>query len=474
MKLPKIIQGGMGVAISNWNLARVVSMHGHLGVVSGTGIILVMIARLMNGDKDKLIRRALSHFPFQEPVQRILDKYYIAEPKTPLSPYIRPPMWTLDPVRELNEMTVISNFVEVFLAKEGNKNQIGINLLEKIQMPTMASLYGAILAGVDYVIMGAGVPFQIPGILDKLSNHEKVSYRLDIEGVEQGDEYPLHFDPQKVFPGVAEKIGRLPRPCFLPIISSVVLAMALIKRATGRIDGFIIEAPTAGGHNAPPRGPMSLDNSGEPIYGKKDNVDLERIKQLGLPFWLAGGFDNKTKIDNALKAGATGIQVGTAFGYSNESGVDETIKRRIIQKVLNNDIIVRTDPVVSPTGYPFKVAELEGTLSDQEVYNKRERLCDVGMLRHLYKQANGKIGFRCPAEPVDQYLSKDGVLENTIGKTCLCNNLCAAAGYPQHRKDGYIEPPVVTTGDGLVTIGKYIKPGQTSYSVKDVLDYLEL
>ena len=65
MKLPKIIQGGMGVAISNWTLAQAVSKRGHLGVVSGVGIGLVMVSRLIDGDKEGQIRRALSHFPFQ-------------------------------------------------------------------------------------------------------------------------------------------------------------------------------------------------------------------------------------------------------------------------------------------------------------------------------------------------------------------------------------------------------------------------
>jgi NAD(P)H-dependent flavin oxidoreductase YrpB (nitropropane dioxygenase family) len=80
MELPKIIQGGMGVAISSWNLARAVSALGFLGVVSGTGIALILSARLMDGDRAGHIRRALSHFPFQEPVRRILDEYYVPEP----------------------------------------------------------------------------------------------------------------------------------------------------------------------------------------------------------------------------------------------------------------------------------------------------------------------------------------------------------------------------------------------------------
>ncbi|VAW42732.1 Enoyl-[acyl-carrier-protein] reductase [FMN], partial [hydrothermal vent metagenome] len=122
MKLPTIIQGGMGVAISNWTLAKAVASEGHLGVVSGTGVAQMLISRLMDGDEGGHMRRALAHFPFQEPIQRILDKYYIAEPKTPKIPYIRPPMWKINPAKSLDEITVIANFVEVFLAKEGHEN----------------------------------------------------------------------------------------------------------------------------------------------------------------------------------------------------------------------------------------------------------------------------------------------------------------------------------------------------------------
>ncbi len=462
----------MGVAISDWNLARAVSMQGHLGIVSGTGVGPVMTSRLMKGDIGGNVRRALSNFPFQEPVRRIIDRYYVPTSETPQLPYKRPSMRTLSPPKILNELTVIANFVEVFLAKEGHKNAVGLNLLEKLQMPTMASLYGAMLAGTDFVIMGAGIPLQIPGILDKLADHRAVRYRLDMLEADSEDEFHIHFDPQAIFPGIREKMGQLRRPNFLPIISSVVLAKALIKRATGKINGFVIEAPTAGGHNAPPRGALKLDEKGEPIYGKKDEVDTEKIKQLGLPFWMAGGYDSPEMLQQALDDGAAGIQVGTAFAYCDESGMDDTIKSRVIQKVLDQEIEVHTDPNVSPTGYPFKVVQLEGTMTDPEVEHNRVRLCDVGLLRNPYKDANGKIGYRCSAEPIDQYLKKGGELEQTVGKSCLCNNLLATASYPHHRKDGYVEPPIVTSGDGLTGIAKYVKPGNDSYTAQDVLDYL--
>jgi len=239
-------------------------LEGHLGVVSGTGVAMIMISRLMNGDIGGHVRRAMQHFPFQDAVRRVLDTYYVAKPESSKPHYKRPSMWNLKPSRTLNELTVIANFTEVFLAKEGHKNPVGINLLEKIQMPTMASLYGAMLAGVNIVIMGAGIPVQVPGICDKLVDHQEVSYRLDVQGADRNDDYRIHFNPKEVFPGVAEKVGPLTRPQFLPIVSSVVLAKALLKRATGRIDGFIVEAPTAGGHNAPPRGQAQRDENGEP------------------------------------------------------------------------------------------------------------------------------------------------------------------------------------------------------------------
>ncbi len=472
MKILEIIQGGMGVAISDWNLARAVSMQGQLGVVSGTGIHLIMIGRLMDGDLDGHVRRALNNFPFQDSVQRILDKYFNPENEKLRPPYKRPPMWTLKPSFELNELTVASNFVEVFLAKEGHQNPVGINLLEKLQMPTMASLYGAMLAGVDFVIMGAGIPVQIPGILDRLAGHKDVSYRLDVQGSSSEDEYRLQFDPQEIFSGVVEKVQSLTRPYFLPIVSSVVLAKSLIKRSTGKVDGFVVEGHIAGGHNAPPRGTMQLDENGEPIFGEKDTPDLEKIKEIGLPFWLAGGYDTPEKLKEAKEAGAAGIQVGTAFAYCEESGLEDDLKQRVIQKVVAEDAVVHTDPLVSPTGYPFKVVQVEGTMSDLDVYNERVRLCDVGLLRTIYKSDEGKIGYRCPAEPEDQYLKKGGSPEDLEGRGCLCNNLVASAGFPQHRKDGYIEQPLVTSGNGLPAIGKFFRPGQRSYTAKDVLDYL--
>lgn len=47
--VPRIIQGGMGIRISSWELARAVSQKGELGVISGTGVDTIMVRTLQNG-----------------------------------------------------------------------------------------------------------------------------------------------------------------------------------------------------------------------------------------------------------------------------------------------------------------------------------------------------------------------------------------------------------------------------------------
>ena len=472
MNLPKIIQGGMGVAISDWQLAKAVSQLGQLGVVSGTGVSRVLVSRLMDGDLNGHARRALASFSLLEPVQNILKRYYISGGKTPETPYKTPAAYSIHPPKSLDQLTAIANFVEVFLAKEGHSGLVGINLMEKVQMPNLASLYGAMLAEVDVVIMGAGIPIQIAGILDKLVDHQPVSYRVDVLSAGVDDDHRIHFDPDHIFPGISKLAGQLKRPRFLPIISSAVLAQALLRRSKGQVDGFVVEGPTAGGHNAPPRGAVNLNEKGEPIYGEKDVVDLKKIKRFGLPFWLAGGYGHPEQLQAALEAGAAGVQVGTVFALCDESGMETGLRKRLLHKVLDEEAQVFTSPLASSTGFPFKIAQMEGTLSDPDAYEARNRICDLGFLRRIFKREDGSLGYRCSAEPVDDYVKKGGNAQETIGRTCLCNNLGATAGFPQRRKDGYVELPLITTGDDLVAMDQFLKPGKTSYSAEDVITRL--
>jgi NAD(P)H-dependent flavin oxidoreductase YrpB (nitropropane dioxygenase family) len=468
MANPVIIQGGMGVAVSGWQLARAVSRLNQLGVVSGTALAVVLARRLQAGDPGGDVRMAMEHFPLPEVSQRVLRLYYIPGGKAADAKFKLTHMPNLQPSPALVELTVLANFVEVFLAKHGHSGVVGINFLEKIQLPTLPSIFGAMLANVDYVLMGAGIPRAIPGVIDALSRGEAVRLRIDVEGALAGEEHYNAFDPAAFFGGTAPV---LKRPLFLGIVSSATLAMTLAKKASGKVDGFVVENYTAGGHNAPPRGPMQLSAQGEPVYGPRDNPELDKIRALGLPFWLAGGFGRKGRLPEALSLGAAGIQVGTPFAYCAESGIDPELKAQVLEMGRRMQSRVFTDPLASPTGFPFKVVQLERTLSEASVYQERERICDLGYLRHLYRRPDGSIGYRCPAEPIENFLLKGGTMEETVGRKCVCNGLPATVSLGQARGASE-EPPLVTAGDYLNEITEYLQPGADSYSAADVVQQL--
>ena len=469
MSHPVIIQGGMGVAVSNWTLARTVSRLGQLGVVSGTALAIVLARRLQVGDPDGRMRYAMEHFPYPDIAARVLDQYYIPGGKSPTAPFKNIPLLTIRLTSDLVDLTVVGNFVEVFLAKEGHSGLVGINFLEKIQFPTLPSLFGAMLADVDYVLMGAGIPRAIPGALDRLANGESAEMKVDVEGALPGEEFISKFDPKEFCGGTAP---RLRRPQFLAIVASATLAMTLAKKSSGRVDGFIVEGESAGGHNAPPRGPLQLSSSGEPVYGPRDLPDLEKIRALGLPFWLAGSYARPDKLAQALQAGASGIQVGTAFAFCEESGICPDLKKQVIERSLSGTHRVFTDPVASPTGFPFKVLQMESTVSDAVRYTARERICDLGFLRHAYRRPDGTVGYRCPAEPAEDYLRKGGTIEDTVGRKCICNGLISTAGLGQVISENETELALLTSGDEVAQLARLFKPGRNSYSAADVVRYL--
>ena len=464
-----IIQGGMGIAVSGWPLARAVSQLGQLGVVSGTALNLVLARRLQLGDPDGKIRHALEHFPIPRMAERVLAEYFVPGGKPSTAPFKLTGMPVLEPSPEWVELTVMANFVEVFLAKEGHSGLVGINFLEKLQLPVLPSLFGAMLGGVDYVLMGAGIPRAIPGVMDRLANGEPVEMKIDVEGAERNEAFLSTFDPRAFCGGTAP---RLKRSKFLAIIASATLAMTLAKKSSGRVDGFVVEGETAGGHNAPPRGPLQLSEIGEPIYGPRDVPDLKKIQALGLPFWLGGSYGLPGKLADALRLGAAGIQVGTAFAYCNESGIYPEFKKRVIKAVLQNAPRVFTDPAASPTGFPFKVLQMEDSISYPKWYAERERICDLGYLRHLYRKPDGSVGYRCPAEAVEDYLRKGGIIEETQGRKCICNGLAATIGLGQVLSENKSELPLLTTGNEIADIVRFLKPGSDSYSAADVVQSL--
>ena len=67
----------------------------------------------------------------------------------------------------------------------------------QVEGPNFPSIYGAMLAGVDYILMGAGIPKHIPDLIDRLTRHGSTTIPIDVDGAETG-EYSFTLDPQQV------------------------------------------------------------------------------------------------------------------------------------------------------------------------------------------------------------------------------------------------------------------------------------
>ncbi|SFE89479.1 Nitronate monooxygenase [Actinoplanes philippinensis] len=455
----------MGVGVSHWRLASAVARTGQIGVVSGVALDVLLARRLQHGDEGGHVRRALGAFPVPEVARDILERYFVDGGVAGGGPLRPVPQQGLRPRRHTQQLAVVANFVEVFLAKEGHDGPVGVNYLEKIQLATPCAVYGAMLAGADWVLMGAGLPTEIPRLLDALAGHRPARLPVTVHGARPGEEHHVAIHPREL---LSADLPPLRRPGLLAIVSSATLAAYLARDETTRPDGFVLETSVAGGHSARPRGKLTLDPDGEPVYGPRDLPDLPKLAALGLPFWLAGGQASPGRLAAARAAGAAGIQVGTAFALSRDSGLDDALRQRLLGQAADGTLVVRNDVRASPTGFPFKMVPMTGTTAEEQVYAVRPRMCDLGYLRTPYRRPEGGVGFRCPAEPVDEYVRKGGLAEDTVGSRCLCNGLVATVGLPQRRAGGYVEPPLVTLGQDL----GFLPHLPAGFTAADVVGYL--
>ncbi len=461
--LPPIIQGGMGAAVSSWYLARTVAEQGQLGVVSGTALETVVARRLQDGDAGGHMREALAAFPYPEVAEHILDTFYLPNGRDG-KPYRPMRRISIKPHTEHDQLTVAANFVEVWLAKQAGTGKVGINFLEKLQTATPAALYGAMLAGVDAILMGAGIPREIPQLMTDFAQGRAGGLSIDAERPSGMAAPVLTFDPKESF-GVAPE---LPRPAFLAIVTAEVLASYLARNEVTRPEGFVIEHFMAGGHNAPPRRLQDTETG----YGPLDEANIDKVRDVGLPFWLAGGRATTESVKEAVELGAEGVQVGSLFALSNESGLLPEYREQMLQAAREGNLRVRTDHRASPTGFPFKVVELPGTVGSEATYKARPRLCDLGYLRSSHIDEAGKVTYRCAAEPESPFLKKGGETEELQGRMCLCNGLVAAIGLGQERPDGYKEAPLLTLGATTGDIEAMLKDFPDGWSARDVIDRL--
>jgi NAD(P)H-dependent flavin oxidoreductase YrpB (nitropropane dioxygenase family) len=216
---------------------------------------------------------------------------------------------------------------------------------------------------------------------------------------------------------------------------------------------------------------MPITDRGEPLYGTRDQPNLDRILAYGLPVYLAGGYGHPEGLRSARDRGAAGVQVGTPFALCAESGLAPHLRERVLDQARRGTLTVQNSATASPTGLPFHVVLLAGTVADKAVYETRTRLCDIGLLAEPCLTAEGRVIFRCPAEPIARYVAKGGDPEDAAQRRCLCNGLLATAGCPQQRGD-VIEPPIVTLGEDFRAVRHFAERSQIPYTARDVIDFI--
>lgn len=309
-----IIQGGMGIGVSLYPLARAVAREGGVGIVSSAALDRLLTKR--NGKK--------------------LNAYEAA-------------------------------YEEISLSKaEGGF--AGINVMMALVKSYEDSVRGAIDAGADFIISGAGLPLNLPVIQP---------------------------------PG---------ETALLPIVSSA-RALDLICRKWEkhgyRPDAVVLEGPLAGGHLGFKLDQMEVESNR--LENLLPPVKDVAVKNGDFPVIVAGGIYTHEDILRFLAMGADGVQMGTRFLATEESSATAKYKQAVIA-AKDEDICIAVSPA-SPCGMPFRVIRHSPMFAHP---NDRKPRCDKGYL--LLKDAEGNYT-RCLAK------------ESNEGYFCICNGLLSSAGY---------------------------------------------
>ncbi|MFA6029405.1 MAG: nitronate monooxygenase [Elusimicrobiota bacterium] len=458
----------MGIDVSSVELVSTVANHPSgrcSGSLSATALPEVYARILQLGDPEGKVREAFEACGRAAPalaaeIDALYRRFHIAGGKAADAFFRGPSMAGMTPPRDVQILTVAATFAHVWRAKKAAPGRpIGINFLRKIDRILLFGIYGAMLGRADWIVMGAGDPGDIPAIMNAFARHEPAELAVPVAAVPRGT-HRIRFDPKDLVGNMAPP----PRPAFYAIVSSHLQARALALSAEKRPEGFVIEGPTAGGHNAPPvKG--GRDARGYCVYGPEDDADLSAVAALGLPFWIGGscGYPECLK---GMGPWHRRIQVGTLFALSKESGMAPEVRHQVLELIWKRRLEVATMANASPSMYPFKVALAPGTLGDDTVYAARKRVCDVGHLRSWRFHGDELVGL-CPANDPERYTGSGGPAWRTKGSMCLCNGLLAARGLSLEG-----ETPVVTLGDiGSVRILQN-RLRRIEYTASEAVDYL--
>lgn len=109
-------------------------------------------------------------------------------------------------------------------------------------------------------------------------------------------------------------------------------------------------------HNAPPVGGKPLIGaSAELEYSERDELDIDAMNALGVPYWVAGDQSTPDKLQAAIAHGARGIQVGSVMALADESNFLFSYRQPIVMSILSgNRRPFAADPYTSPVRLSFQ------------------------------------------------------------------------------------------------------------------------
>lgn len=341
------IQGGMGIGISLARLAKAVAGRGGIGTIAAVGLD-VLVSRRIGTKVD--VRKAAA--------------------------------------------------LEVAEAKKGG-GFIAINCMVACQKSFTDSILGAIDGGVDAIIIGAGLPTNLPAGVD----------RADV--------------------------------ALIPIVSSVKALRIIYKRWMNRYnrvpDAVVLEGPLAGGH----LGFTFTDVNKEEF--RLENI-FGPVKEFArahgdFPVIVAGGiYYHEDILRWVNEIGADGVQMGTRFAATHESGASADFKQAIIN-CRNDDIVIAQKPG-SPCGLPFRVIKTSPGYQSALKHDRPPR-CNRGFV--LRKDQEGKFTVCSAKDSCEDF--------------CICNVLLSAHGYTDQ------EEPIYTVGQRAHLVDKIL-------SVDELMDEL--
>lgn len=366
-----VVQGGMGVGVSAHRLAGAVARAGAMGTIASIDL-------------------RHHHADLAEAARHCRDK------------------------DELNRINLVALDREIKAALEtaAGHGLVAVNVMKAVDAHP-AYVRQACASGAQAIVMGAGLPLDLPELAEGYPEVALIPILSDARGV-----------------------------------AIVLKKWARLKKfgSSGRLpDAIVIEHPRyAGGHLGAPN-PAELANArfdfAEVLPGIFRVFDDMGIARGKIPLIVGGGINSHEKLLDALALGASAVQLGTPFAVAEEGDAHPNFKR-VLAEAQPEDIVT----FMSVAGLPARAVKTPWLVN----YLRRE-----SKLQACAKADPGRcaIGLHC----LTQCGLRDGL--EKAGQFCIDSQLVAAL-------KGDVNKGLFFRGSESLPFGRAIRP------VRELIDYL--